>query len=58
MFHSFFSENRTVYEIMWGKYGRAVQATDENIIRRMRTASCLTEASDRHLGFEIIIYFP
>ena len=27
----FFSENRAVYEIMWKKYCRAVQATDDNM---------------------------
>jgi len=29
-------ENRTLYEIMWGKYSTVRQATDDNIIRRMR----------------------
>jgi hypothetical protein len=33
-----FSENRAVYELMWNVYGRARQATDDNIIRRMRFA--------------------
>jgi hypothetical protein len=33
-----FVENRAVYEIMWKKCGRAAQATDDNIIRRMRFA--------------------
>jgi hypothetical protein len=36
MFNDVFSENRAVYEIIW-KHGRARQATDGNIIRRMRT---------------------
>jgi hypothetical protein len=32
---SFFSENSVVYEIMWIKYGRDRQATDDNIMRRI-----------------------
>ena len=28
------------------KYGRAGQATDDNIIRRMRFACCITKATD------------
>jgi uracil DNA glycosylase len=33
-----FTENRTVFEIMWGKYGTVKQATDANIIQRMHFA--------------------
>jgi hypothetical protein len=33
-----FSENGAVYEIMWGKYGRARQATNDDIIQRMSIA--------------------
>jgi hypothetical protein len=29
MFDNFFSENRAVYEIMWEKYGTAIQSTDK-----------------------------
>jgi len=36
---NFFPENRAVYEIIWKKYGKARQATDENIIRRMPVQS-------------------
>jgi len=36
------SEKRAVYEIMWKKYCTARLATDENIIRRMRFACCLS----------------
>jgi hypothetical protein len=39
MFNTYLSENRAVYEITWEKYGRAGQATDDNIIRRMRYAN-------------------
>jgi hypothetical protein len=35
-------ENRAVYELMWEKYGRARQVTDNNIIRRMRFACWIT----------------
>jgi hypothetical protein len=39
-------ENCAVYEIMWKKYGTAGQATDGNIIRRMRVACWITKATD------------
>jgi hypothetical protein len=32
-----FSENRTLYEIMWGKYDRATQATNDNIMMRKKS---------------------
>jgi len=36
------SENRAVYEIMWKKYGRYSQATDDNKMRRRtRDFACL-----------------
>jgi hypothetical protein len=38
----FFSENRAGHEKMWKKYGRARQATDDDIIRRMPLACWLT----------------
>jgi hypothetical protein len=43
VFHKLFSENRVVYEIMWKKYGKARQATYDNIIRHMRFACQVTE---------------
>jgi len=39
------SENCTVYEIMWKKYGRAGQATDENVIRRIGFVWRITKAT-------------
>jgi hypothetical protein len=33
---------------MWKKYGTARQATDENIIRRMRIEGWITKATDTH----------
>jgi hypothetical protein len=40
------------------KYGRARQATDDNIIRRMRFAGRITKATDTHTGCVILIAFP
>ena len=53
-----FSENRAIYEKIWKKYGSAWQATDDNMIRRMRTASCKPKATDTHLEYVILITFP
>jgi hypothetical protein len=58
MSNNFFSENRAVYEIMWKKYGRARQTTDDNIIRRMRFACRITKATDTHSEYVILIAFP
>ena len=40
------------------KYGRARQATDDNIIRRMRFARWITKATDTHSEYAILIAFP
>jgi hypothetical protein len=32
VFNNFFPENLAVYEVMWKKYGRGRQTTDDNII--------------------------
>jgi hypothetical protein len=40
-----------------GKYGTARQATDDNIIRRMRFACCITKATDTHSECVIHIAF-
>jgi hypothetical protein len=40
------------------KYGRAGQATDDNIIGRMRIACWITEATDTHSDCVIFIAFP
>jgi hypothetical protein len=40
------------------KYGRATQATDGNIIRRMRFACWITKATDTHSECVIFITFP
>jgi hypothetical protein len=49
-----FSENRAVYV---EKYGRARQATDDNIIRRMRFACWITKATNTHSECVIRIAF-
>jgi hypothetical protein len=40
------------------KYGTARQATDDNIIRRMRFACCITKATDTHSEYVILIACP
>jgi hypothetical protein len=36
-------------------YGRGGQATDDNIIQRMRFACWITKATDTHSEYEIVI---
>jgi len=44
---------------MWGeKKGRAEQATDDNVIRRMRVACWMTKATDTHSEYVILDNFP
>jgi hypothetical protein len=40
------------------KYGTAGQATDDNTIRRMRVACCITKARDKHAEYVTLIVFP
>jgi hypothetical protein len=40
------------------KYGRAGQATDDNIIRRMRFACWITKATNTYSEYVILIAFP
>jgi hypothetical protein len=40
------------------KYGTAIQATDDNIIWRMRFACWLTKFTDTHTEYVIFIAFP
>jgi len=53
--NNFFSENCAVYENMWKKYGKAIQAADENIIRRMRIACWITKVRHTHTHIEYVI---
>jgi hypothetical protein len=40
------------------KYGRAGQATDDNVIRHMLFACWITKATDTHSEYVICIAFP
>ena len=46
IFNFFFFVNRPVYEVVW-KYGRARQATEENIRCRMRIACWENKATNK-----------
>ena len=43
---------------MWKKYCRAGQATDDNIIRRMRIACWIPKATNINSEYVILIAFP
>ena len=58
MFSIYFFENRTVCEIMRKNIARAGQATDDNIIRRMRIVCCVPKATDTSSEYVILIAFP
>ena len=53
-----FSENRAVYEIMWKNMVRVGQATDGNIILRMRKVCWIIRATEVHSEYVILIAFP
>jgi hypothetical protein len=55
MFNNVFSRNRAVYNV--GKYGRATEATDDNITRRMCFSCCIPKATNTHLEYVIPIAF-
>ena len=40
------------------KYGRARQATNDNIILRMRIVCVITKATDAHSEYVVLIAFP
>jgi len=44
-----------LYDIMWKKCGTAIQATDDNIIWRMRFACPITKATDTRSYYVILI---
>ena len=47
------------YKVMWKKYGTAREATDYNLIRRMRFACWVTSAADTtHSEYVILTAFP
>jgi hypothetical protein len=43
MFSNLFSENLTVYEIMWKNTVLARQATDDNIVQHRKGAICMPD---------------
>jgi hypothetical protein len=47
MLDFFFFEN-AVYVVMWEKYCRTGQATDDMVVRRMRIARCIPKATNTH----------
>ena len=53
VFGNFFSENHAVYDNV-EKYGRARQATDDNIVRRMRVGRWIPKAADTHSEYTIL----
>jgi light-regulated signal transduction histidine kinase (bacteriophytochrome) len=55
---AFFLRNRAVHEIMWKKYGRATQATGDNVIRCTPFAWWITKATDTHTEYVILTAFP
>ena len=48
MFNNFFFENYTLFKIMSKNMVRVGQATDDDIIGRMRTAHWITTATHTH----------
>ena len=51
------SKNRAVYEIMW-KNTVKQQATDDNIIKRMRIACWITKTTNTHLEYALLTALP
>ena len=56
MCNKFFFESRGFCENV-EKYGKARQATGDNIIRRMQVSCWITKATDRHLEYTISTAF-
>jgi hypothetical protein len=57
-FNNFSSEDRAVYEIMWGKCDTARQVTDGNTTRSTHFACWITKATYPNSEFVIHIAFP
>jgi hypothetical protein len=58
MFNNVFSENRCSLWDNVEKYGRIIQDTDDNIIRRMHIAWWITKATNTYPEQLILIAFP
>ena len=57
MISNFFRKSCLIWDNV-EKYGRAEQATDDNRIRRMPYACCITKATDTVSAYAILIAFP
>jgi hypothetical protein len=57
MFSNFFRKSCRRWDNV-EKYGRTRQATDGNIIRRMRFACCVTMVTNTHPEHVILLAFP
>ena len=56
MFTTFFSENRAVLWDDVEKYGRIKQATDDDIIWRMRFACWIIKTTDTHSEYVVLLF--
>jgi len=54
---TFFRKSRCLWDNV-EKYGRAGQVTDDNIIRPMRFACFITETTDTHSEYVVLVAFP
>ena len=54
----FFFQNPAVCEIVWKKCVTSRQATDDDIIRRVRIARRITKATNTHSEFVTVNAFP
>ena len=54
----FFRKIVPFFEIIWKKYGTALQASDDNLIRRMRFACWMIKDTNTHSECVILIVFP
>jgi hypothetical protein len=51
-------ENPAVYEIMWKSFVEPGQATEDDIVRRMRIACWITKATNTHSEYVTLIAVP
>ena len=49
-------ENRAVFKIMWKKYSRAREATDDDKIWRMLYSGRITEATNKQSEYVTIVF--
>jgi len=58
MFNNLFFGNGAVYEIMWKKYFRAGQATDDGVIWHIHIAFWISKSIGTHPECVMLISFP